>query len=146
MTQSVCNYRNFSIICGIHSSSWYIYYHDELTIKRLIYIYIYIQIFYCQNVNISGRRMWTIRFTYFDSKCMHLSKLLHNLWSTFFILVYLLLGRTDNRGDAVPVRFWFRFRTGGSGSSNGWNRFFFFFFPLLIKNNNLDLYKCIVVL
>ena len=26
--------------------------------------------------------MWTIRFTYFDSKCTHLSKLLHDQWST----------------------------------------------------------------
>ena len=58
------------------------------------------QSFYCQfvlTINISGRRMWTTRFTYFDSKCMHLSKLLHNRWSTLFVLIYFLSGRTDNR-------------------------------------------------
>ena len=44
-----------------------------------------------------GQRMWTTRFTYFDSKCMHLSKFLHNPWSTLFVMIYLLLERTDNR-------------------------------------------------
>jgi hypothetical protein len=72
--------------------------------------YIYIQIFYYQfelTINISGRRMWTTRFTYFDSKCMHLSKLLHNLWSTFFVLIYLLSVRTDNRKTHHGAQVWF---------------------------------------
>ena len=33
------------------------------------------------DITSSVRWMWTVKFTYFDSKCMHLSKLLHNHWS-----------------------------------------------------------------
>ena len=104
----------------------------HISYLKHIYIYIYIQKFYYQfvlTINISGRRMWTTRFTYFDSKCMHLSKLLHNLWSTFFVLIYLLSGRTDNRktdilyiymGHAILTQIsdsnlWLQYRNRGNG-------------------------------
>ena len=53
--------------------------------------------------------MWTTRFIYFDSKCMHLSKLLHNLWSTFFVLIYLLSGRNDNRKTVYVYIYIYKF-------------------------------------
>ena len=46
-------------------------------------------------LNISVRRMWTTKFTYFDSKCMQLSKLLHNQWSTCISTDVVTPMRTD---------------------------------------------------
>jgi hypothetical protein len=47
------------------------------------------------DITSSVRWMWTIRFTYFDSKCMHLSKLLHNQWSTCIGTDVVTSVRTD---------------------------------------------------
>ena len=49
-----------------------------------IYIHTHIYLFKSVRINITSSMRWmlTIRFIYFDSKCMHLSKLLHNQWST----------------------------------------------------------------
>ncbi|KAK3184967.1 hypothetical protein Dsin_032253, partial [Dipteronia sinensis] len=49
--------------------------------------------------------MWTIIFIYFDSKYMHLSKLFHNLWSTFFVMIYFISERTDSRKTRCMISY-----------------------------------------
>ena len=48
--------------------------------------------------------MLTIRFTYFGLKCMNLSKLLYNPWSTFFVLIYFIGGFSKIATWMMPKR------------------------------------------
>ena len=59
--------------------------------------YIYIEMFKSVRTDITSSVcwMWTIRFTYFNSKRMHLSKLLHNQWSTCIGTDVVTSVRTD---------------------------------------------------
>ena len=55
------------------------------------------------DITSSVRKMQTIRITYFDKKCMYLSKLLHNQWFTSICTDVVILMHTDVNGTDMII-------------------------------------------